>query len=346
MNRKTSTIAILGSGLFGLMGCFAAPSYQGKVSDNFNGEVFINLGQVEDKGFDDFLQWRRTRDQGPWPEWVDAQPGPPPPTRVTSGELRVTFINHSTLLLQVDGLNILTDPIWSERTSPLSWAGPKRVRPPGLRFEDLPPIDAVLISHNHYDHLDIPTLERLAADHGPQIFAGLGNRALLESEGIGGATDMDWWQSEGLGDEVCLTAVPAQHFSGRGLFDRNETLWMGFVLETSSGVVYFAGDTGFGPHFEQIRARFGAVRVALLPIGAFRPRFFMKAMHMSPEESVLAHQVLEAEISVAMHFGTFPLADEGMDRPVEELDEALARAQVTRESFWVLGFGEGRRLLQ
>ncbi len=336
-------VVLCGLILWGLSGCFGSPVFKGPTSDHFDGEVFFNPGGVKiNDGIDDLLRWRRNRDQGPWPAWVEAEPGPAPPERVGSGEMKVTFVNHATVLLQMDGLNILTDPIWSDRTSPLSWAGPERVRAPGIRFEDLPPIDAVIISHDHYDHLDTPTLIRLHEAHRPRLFAGLGTGAIFEAVGIEGAEELDWWQEAELGGGVSLTSVPAQHFSGRGALDRNRTLWMGFVISGSSGVAYFAGDTGFGPHFEEIAARFGPVRLAMLPIGAFRPRSFMAPVHIDPEQAVQAHQVLGARTSVGIHFGTFPLADDGMDEPAQELAEALDRAGVDEGSFWVMGFGEGR----
>lgn len=325
-------------------GCslFSAPRYKGAKSDHFDGERFINQGEVRSAGFGDVLRWQLTKDPRPWRRWTDAPYGAPPPERVGRGELRVTFVNHATTLVQVDGVNILTDPVWSERVSPVSFVGPKRVRPPGIRFEDLPPIDAVILSHNHYDHMDLPTLRRLGAAHTPRFIAGLGNARFLQREGIANAGDLDWWQSVELRNGVKLTAVPAQHFSNRGLADRDGTLWVGFVIEGSEGYTYFAGDTGYGPHFEQIRARFGRPRLAILPIGAFAPEWFMAPVHISPAEAVKAHEVLGAGRSVAMHFGTFKLADDGEEEPVERLLEAREAARVEPDRFWVLGFGEGR----
>jgi len=250
-------------------------------------------------------------------------------------------VNHSTVLVQMDGFNVLTDPIWSERCSPFSWAGPRRARPPGVRWEDLPPIDAVLISHNHYDHLDVATLQRLARDHRPRIYATLGNGALLRSRGIPVTAELDWWQSADLGPGLSLTSVPAQHFSNRSITDRNRALWTGFVIQGGAGAVYFAGDTALGPHFEQIRNRLGPVRLALLPIGAFRPEWFMSPVHLSPSEALRAHHLVGAATSVAIHFGTFQLGDDGIDEPVQLLQQEMQRLSPPPR-FWVLGFGEGR----
>jgi L-ascorbate metabolism protein UlaG (beta-lactamase superfamily) len=319
---------------------FAAPPYHGPRTDHFDGERFHNLTDTEHGAFGlAFWRWQWTRKPGPWGDHPDAPFGPPPPRRVGRGELRVTFVNHSTVLIQMDGLNILTDPIWSERASPLAWLGPRRRRPPGIRFEDLPPIDAVLVSHNHYDHLDVPTLRRLAAVYHPRIVSGLGNRALFAEKGIPGAVDLDWGQEVFLSRDVRVIAVPARHFSQRGFGDRSRTLWAGFVLVGPGGPVYFAGDTGFGPHFERIHHRFGPLRLALLPIGGFRPEWFMAPVHMSPADALRADHLLEARTSVAIHFGTFPLADDGETEPPDRLAELLASDP---QRFWVLAPGEGR----
>jgi L-ascorbate metabolism protein UlaG (beta-lactamase superfamily) len=350
MRRKKIVFGILFiflglAALVTAVGCFfSAPRYTGPKSEHFDGNRFYNYDRGKEKSFGDFLKWMANRDQGPWEGDPDAEPGPPPPARVGASELRVTFINHATVLIQVDGLNILTDPIWSERGSPVTWAGPERVRPPGIRFEDLPPIDVVLVSHNHYDHLDVPTLRRLSKDHSPKILSGLGNAKLMRNKEIENAYDLDWWQRIRVNDSVRITFVPAQHFSSRGMFDHHKTLWGGFVVEGSRHRVYFAGDTGFGKHFEQIRKRFGPITLALLPIGAYKPRWFMSPVHLSPQQAVQAHKILGARQSMAIHFGTFPLGDDGEQEPVVELKEALKDKQLTEKDFWVPGFGEGREI--
>jgi L-ascorbate metabolism protein UlaG (beta-lactamase superfamily) len=313
----------------------AAPRYRGPVSDHFDGRRFHNH-QSGWQSEGSFLQWQMNRNMGSWPEWIEAVPGPPPPQRVDDGRIRVTWVNHATMLVQMDGVNILTDPIWSERCSPVSFAGPKRHRSPGLRFEDLPPIDAVLVSHNHYDHMDLPTLRRLS---GARIFAPLGNAALLDRHGVAAATDLDWWEERALSDRVRVTLVPAQHFCARAISDRNATLWGGFVISGPSGHAYFAGDTGWGKHFSEIGERFSGIRVAMLPIGAYLPRWFMKPAHISPAEAVEAHAVLGARTSIAMHFGTFRLCDDGWREPVDDL--LAARGEKGNPRVLVLEHGVG-----
>jgi L-ascorbate metabolism protein UlaG (beta-lactamase superfamily) len=321
-------------------GTLAVPRQRWPRSDHFDGERFHNP-RPREQPRGGFIRWMLNRQRGPWREEPESKPAPPPPRRAGPGELRVTFVNHATVLIQMDGFNVLTDPIWSERCSPVSWAGPRRSRPPGIRWEDLPPIDAVLISHNHYDHLDVETLRRLAQEHRPRIYAALGNGALLRSRGIPVTAELDWWQSTDLGPGLRLTSVPAQHFSNRSVTDRNRALWTGFVIQGGAGAVYFAGDTALGPHFEQIRDRLGPIRLALLPIGAFRPEWFMSPVHLSPAEALKAHQLVGAGTSVAIHFGTFQLGDDGIDEPVQLLHQEMQRL-TPRPRFWVLGFGEGR----
>ena len=299
---------------------FAAPRYRGPRSDHFDGERFHNLRPGWQSG-GSFLKWQFTKTPGPWPKWIDSPPGPPPERRVDDGRVRITWVNHATFLMQMDGVNILTDPIWSERCSPFSFAGPKRHREPGLRIEDLPPLDAVLVSHNHYDHLDLPTLRRLKA---PRILTPLGNAAFMEKYKIENATDLDWWQSVKLTENVTITLTPAQHFCARSLSDRNTTLWGGFVISGPSGNVYFAGDTGWGDHFAEIVKRFGPMRVAMLPIGAYLPRWFMRPAHIEPSEAIDAHFALQARTSIAMHYATFRLGDDGYEQPMNDLRAALA----------------------
>lgn len=315
------------------------------MSAHFDGKRFANSTPVAEKGLSDMLRWWWLRKPGEWPE--RQQPVPPrprPETRVREpGRVRVTFVNHATTLLQLDGVNLLTDPVYSDRVGPFSWAGSKRHRPPGIAFSELPRIDLVLISHNHYDHLDLPTLRRLAERHRPRLLVPLGNRALLEEHGIRGGEELDWWQRTRHGP-LTVTLAPSRHWSGRGLSDRFKTLWGAHVVEGSGGPIYFAGDTGWGPHFEEARRRFGAFRLALLPIGAYQPRWFMREAHISPDEAVDAHLALGAAVSVAIHFGTFRLSDEAQDDPPRELRAALRARKLSTERFWVLEQGEAREL--
>ena len=336
------TVGVLGFSGFTFRCAFSAPPYQGPVSDHFDGKRFINPLPGEPKGFADMMKWVTNREPGKWNDWTEIAPQPKPPERVGIGELRVTFINHATVLLQIDGLNILTDPVWAKRAGPFSWMGPKRHKASGVKLEDLPPLDAVLLSHNHYDHMDVATLTHLSSSHHPRTIVTLGNRAYLEPMGIPVAAELDWWETYDLGNDLRLHCVPAQHFSGRGFCDRSTTLWAGYVLESKSGNVYFAADSGWGPHFEEIGKKLGPFRLSMLPIGAFRPRWFMSSVHIGPEDAVQAHKIVRSAVTVPIHYGTFRLGDDGEDEPVELLRQALVAEADPKPEFWVLANGEGR----
>ncbi len=317
--------------------------YRGPVTDHFNGQHFHSSPNGALRGTGRVLRWMLTRKPGPWREWIDEPRGVPPPERVARG-VRVTFVGHSTVLIQMDGVNILCDPIWSMRASPFSWIGPRRHRAPGIRFEDLPPIDIVLQSHDHYDHFDVPTLRRIVPQWHPKFVVPLGVGVRFEGKNIvpvDQVNELDWWQSISITEDLKITSVPARHFSGRGVLDRNKTLWCGYAIQSAAGVVYFAGDTGYGSHFQDIKRRFPEIRLAFLPIGAYLPRWFMAPVHLSPAAAVRAHEELDAGTSIGIHFGTFRLAADGEGEPVRELRRALETSKQSHR-FWILSAGEGR----
>ncbi|HZE22051.1 MAG TPA: MBL fold metallo-hydrolase [Desulfobaccales bacterium] len=259
--------------------------------------------------------------------------------RPDPAKIQVTWVGHSTFLIQMAGVNILTDPIWSERASPVTFAGPKRHAPPGLKWQNLPTIDAVVISHNHYDHLDLATVKRLGNQSG--FFVPLGLARWFNEAGLSNVVELDWGESAGLGS-IKLHSVPAQHFSSRGLFDRDVSLWSSWVLEGPSGRVFFSCDTGYSPDFKEIGERFSPVRLSLLPIGGYQPRWFMRPMHVDPPEAVKIHQDLRSRQSIGMHWGTFKLTDEPLGEPPLYLARSLAEASLAPESFLVLKIGETR----
>jgi L-ascorbate metabolism protein UlaG (beta-lactamase superfamily) len=318
----------------------AAAPYAGPRSDHFDGRRFINLDTTRDKSLVDLVRWKLTAKVGRWAEWVDEPAGPKPVERVDDGTIRVTWVNHATLLVQLDGVNVLTDPVWSDRVSPFSFAGPRRHRVPGVRFEDLPPIDAVVVSHNHYDHMDVATLQRLSERFGMPVIVGLGNAAYLARRSVTTARDVDWWDAVRLGDSVRVIAVPARHWSARSRSDMRHTLWAGYVIEGPSGRVYFSGDTGYGVHFARARGRLGPMDVALMSIGAFQPEWFMGEVHMSPAEAVKASIDLQARVAIPMHFGTWQLGDDGDAEPLEHLDAALAGDSLQRKVWRTIEHGK------
>ena len=325
-------LSFVGVGTF-----ISAPKYKGAQTDHFDGGKFHNPGNVQAKGFFDLIKWVFNREQGSWDEKQSptqtSSPIASSPEVVATDQ--VTFINHSTFLFRINGLHVLTDPIWSQRASPFQWAGPQRVKSPGLAFEDLPDIDFVIISHNHYDHLDINTIKRLQEEHDPNFITPLGVGAYLKDNGINKWVDLDWWDEKQLSDQIKLTSVPAQHFSGRGTFDRDATLWCGYVLSSEKGHIYFAGDTGYGDFVKTIAERFGSIDFAFIPIGAYKPIWFMSPIHLSPEDAVKVHQDISARVSVAMHFGTFPMADDGRYEPIMDLQRALQNVGISPREFVV-----------
>jgi L-ascorbate metabolism protein UlaG (beta-lactamase superfamily) len=320
----------------------AAPKYKGEKSDHFDGKKFFNPNGMNAKEFQDVIKWQsKKREKGVWQSTTDFQHGEKPTPSVSAGNLRVTYIGHSTVLLQLDGVNILTDPVWYERCSPVQWAGPHRMIPAGIRLEDLPKIDIILQSHNHWDHLDSINLPKIWQRDKPRVYTALGVSQFLNQLGISNTHDMDWWDEAVFNDQIKITCVPAQHFSGRGIADRNATLWAGFVVSSrTNGNIYFAGDSGYGEFFKQIGEKFGTMRLTLIPIGAFKPQWFMGPIHCSPEEAVQIHLDVKAERSLAIHHSTFPLADDGQTEPLDLLQVAKREMGVPDETFFVLKEGK------
>lgn len=340
--------------------CGLAPAASGQASQaagdagqpaHHTGQGFRNP-HLPDRGrFLDFLRWRAGLGPKEEPD-LPVTEGPPyqPPLRPPDlnalnhpepDQIQVTWIGHSTFLVQTGGLNILSDPMFSERASPVTFAGPRRTAPPGVSLEQLPPIHAVVISHNHYDHLDARTIARL--DTGVRYFVPPGLGRWFQRQGLERVTELDWWQSANLGP-LRVHAVPAQHFSVRTLFDANQTLWCGWVLEGPAGRVFFSGDTGYSPDFQEIGRRLGPMRLSLIHIGGYRPRWFMQPMHCDPREAVQIHRDVGSRQSIGMHWGTFKLTDEPLGEPPRLLQQVLKEAGIPAERFTVLDIGETRVL--
>ncbi len=283
--------------------------------------TFVNSnGKAIDKPLSALIKWQREA-----PDVIPLTlPSVPPQLDALTNpsDAQVTWIGHSTFLLQVDGLSILTDPIFSERASPVSFAGPKRTTPPAMTLEQLPPIDIVLISHNHYDHLDKPSIKALQSkqpDNPPSYYVPLRQKAWFDKLGVSDVTELDWWASAEIGNAT-VHAVPVQHWSSRSPFDRNKALWAGFVIDSPSLRTLFVGDSGYSNDFKAIAQRLGTVDLALVPIGAYDPRWFMKSAHMNPEEALQVVEDVGAKRAIGMHWGTFSLTDEPMAEPGERAD--------------------------
>ena len=319
--------------------------YHGPVSDHFDGERFFDADGAPPRSRRDLLRWRlarRTR-RARWPDWAPSPYADRPPPRVEGAAWRVSYVGHASFLIQAAGRNILLDPVWSKRASPFRFIGPKRVNDPGIAFADLPPIDAALVSHGHYDHLDVVTLSRLAAVHRPRVVTPLGNDVIMRNHDRAIAAEAyDWEQQIDLGAGVSVTLVPTRHWSARNLSDRNMSLWASFVIATPAGRIYFVADSGYGDGrlFRRARQRHGPFRLAILPIGAYEPRWFMRDMHMNPAESVQAFIECGAELALAHHYGTFQLTDEAIDAPAAALAEALQGAGIPAERFRTLRPGQ------
>lgn len=302
----------------------------------FDGSRFNNIEPFEDKGLLSVLKWKLFSKRVPW-DFVDDQVFFQP-SSLRSDSLVMSVIGHATVLIQVDGVNILTDPHYSEFASPLPLIGPRRVIAPAILFEDLPPIDLVLLSHNHYDHFDLETIRLLKDLHDPVFLTGLGNADLLSSVGVVNMYELDWW-SEYVFDGLSIHFTPVQHWSARGIFDKRKSLWGGFYIEATQKI-FFAGDTGYGNVFKMIYEKYGKMDVGLLPIGSYEPRWFMKDSHVTPEEAVMIFHDLHLDSALGIHFATFDgLADESRFQPVYDLYIALEKYGLSKSSFLAPEFG-------
>ena len=301
------------------------PYYTGPITDHFDGRQFY-LARLPstDKSLFDLLRWQLFGKHAKWPESVPARSGIKPEASVDA--LSITLIGHASLLVQAAGINVLVDPVWSDRVSPFRSLGPRRRNPPAVALADLPPIHVVLVTHNHYDHMDTPTIAAIHDHHKPVVIAPLGNDAVIHKDAPQVPVQTgDWWQSFPLSPAVRVTIVPAYHWSARRLGDRRQALWCGFILDTPSGRVYCAGDTAYqdGKIFNEIRTRCGAPRVAMLPIGAYAPRWFMRTQHTDPSEAIQIATDIGAQQLLGIHWGTFNLTDEPWNEPPILLENAM-----------------------
>jgi L-ascorbate metabolism protein UlaG (beta-lactamase superfamily) len=342
--RLSALAALAAGGVFAATKSKAAGYYHGPISDHFDGTRFFNPGGEPPGNFFDLLKWRTNGAKATWPEdYPSPYPTAKPDQRVNGADLRITFVGHASFLIQTAGLNILADPVWSQRTSPFSFAGPKRVNPPGIVFEDLPPIDIVLVTHNHYDHLDIETLKRLQAAHKPTFITPLGNDSIILSDVPDAKIEVgDWGDVITAGNGVKIHVEPCHHWSARGLNDRRMALWAAFVIETPGGKIYHIGDTGFfqGNNYRAVKEKHGAFRLANLPFGAYEPRWFMKGQHQNPAEAVEGMVLCDARHVCGHHWGTVQLTDEAIDAPVFALQLALNEKGLEHSRFRPMRPGE------
>ncbi|MFN7982785.1 MAG: MBL fold metallo-hydrolase [Vicinamibacterales bacterium] len=308
-----------------------------RLSDHFDGERFFNPGRANGRGPTEVPKMLAETRQ-PWPSSLPVHQQRPAPHHPDAW-VTLTFVGHSTFLIQTGGATIITDPVFSKRASPLSFVGPRRVRDAAVAIEHLPPIDIVLLSHNHYDHCDLDSLRYIRKRFDPVMVTPLRNGRIARKAGYHRVEELDWWEQTHA-TPLPVTLTPAQHFSARTPFDRNRALWGSFVVDVDSKRLFFAGDSGYAPHFADVRARLGEVDLALLPIGAYEPRWFMRDIHMNPEEAVQAHLDLGSLHSVGMHFGTFRLTTEAIDEPLRALEEAKREKGVHQHAFRTLDFGQ------
>ena len=319
------------------------PYYTGPESDNFDGQRFFNPQGQKPGNLRALLKWQFGGGKKKWPTSYPSPHSDTPPARVAGSDMRACFVGHATMLIQTAGLNFLTDPVWSTRASPVRFAGPKRVNAPGITFENLPPIDVVLLSHNHYDHLDLVTLSRLKAAHDPLIITPLGNDRILHKHDPSFRISVgDWGDEVKLANNVSVSFEPAHHWSARGMGDRSKALWAAFVVTTPNGKIYHIGDTGFhgAKNFKAVREKHGGFRLALIPFGAYEPRWFMKGQHQNPDEAVQCHKICGAENTLGHHWGTFQLTDESIEDQLEALAIARQTHGVSDQAFRALQPGQ------
>ncbi len=308
---------------------FSRRYYDGPRSDHFDGTRFFNPGGVEPADLRCILRWQLRGEPVPWPDRFESPlPKDTPPATVGGERLRLTFIGHAGFLLQTADVNILLDPVYSERCSPFSFLGPKRHAEPGIAFDDLPKIDIVCLSHSHYDHMDKPTIAQLQTRFRPRFVVPLGVDCLIRDwHPKADVEAFDWHDRVALANGLHVTLDPTHHWSARGTFDRRRTLWTSFAFETPAGLFYYVGDTGFdhGRNFIAARKRYGPAKLAVLPIGAYEPRYVMAPQHQEPDEAVRAARFLEAEMAIGSHWGYFKLTDEAVDDPPRRLAAALEK---------------------
>lgn len=321
------------------------PYYRGPKSDHFDGKIFSNVGYGHNMSFDqifDFIKWKlfnislkKIIAKSKLPhitvnKTVDVS------AIVTDNELKVTNVGHATFLIQTAGLNILTDPVWSDRASPIKFFGPKRIVPPGIDFDRLPPIDVVWVSHNHYDHLDLRTIRMLWQKHNPRIVVPLGIDTTIKSiNRFIKVEAYDWGDSVNISKTVRFHLSPMHHWSARQLFDQRKALWSAIVIDTPGGKIYFVGDTAYaeGINFKKIRSEFGDLKLAILPMGSYEPRWFMKNVHMNPEDFVLAHVDLGMPATIPTHYDVFQLTDEKYGQALVDLEAAMKKYSVGQSIF-------------
>lgn len=315
-------------------------SYKMK-NDHYDGKHFSNNGKVLSKSLIDLLRFFLGNNKTEkWPEFVVNQKTPMLAPKEMINQCYITYINHMTHLIQLPKLNILSDPIFSKRASPFSFLGPKRVRDPGIPLDQLPSIDIVIISHNHYDHMDIPSLIKLSQLFNSLMIVPLGNAVYLNKHGIQSIIELDWWQSHQINETQTITLLPSIHWSKRGLFDENKALWGGYWISSANHKIYFSGDTAYGDIFKTIQQKMGSPDISILPIGSYAPRWFMQPQHMDPNEAVLASIDLQSRLSIASHHQTFRLSYEGFEEPLNELRRSMQLHNIAEKDFLAPENGE------